>query len=108
MAVIISGYRANYEINQKNNQILIAAREQYNENKLNKTIVLHRLKNDIYAQMMPYQEGYDYIEVWMKKIMYHKFTKRCVPFLNDKVFVCRCQVMCQIKFFETVIAICHN
>lgn len=67
MAVIISGYRANYEINQKNNQILIAAREQYNENKLNKTIVLYRLKNDIYAQMMPYQEGYDYIEVWMKK-----------------------------------------
>lgn len=67
MAVIISGYRTNYEINQRNNQILTTAQKQHNENKENKTIVLYRLKNDTYAQMMPYQEGYDYIETWMKK-----------------------------------------
>lgn len=38
MAVIISGNRANYEINQKNNQILTAVREQCNENEPEKQL----------------------------------------------------------------------
>ena len=67
MAVVMAGYRANYEINQRNNQILISAQKEYKESQTVKTVVLYRLKDDTYAQMMPYQEGYEYIETWMKR-----------------------------------------
>ncbi|MCI8316481.1 MAG: hypothetical protein HFH74_15890 [Lachnospiraceae bacterium] len=30
-------------------------------------VVLYKLKNDVYAQSMPYQEEYAFIEEWMRK-----------------------------------------
>lgn len=67
MAAVIAGYRANYGINQRNNDILLSAQKQYKENKTVEAVVLYKLRDDTYAQMMPYQEGYGFIEAWMKK-----------------------------------------
>lgn len=67
MATVIAGYRSNYEIHQKNNQTLISVKKEYEESQTVKTVVLYKLKDDTYAQMMPYQEGYEYIETWMKR-----------------------------------------
>ena len=67
MTAVIAGYKANDEINQRNNQTLRSAKKEYEETQIATTVVLYRLKDDTYAQMMPYQEGYEYIETWMKR-----------------------------------------
>lgn len=67
MVYILIGYGSNYEIYQRNHYELINVGKEYKNGGTAEKIVLHKLKNDTFAQMMPYQEGYGYIEVWMKK-----------------------------------------
>lgn len=55
------------ELVLRNHYELINAGKEYKDGGTVEKIVLHKLKNDTFAQMMPYQEGYGYIEVWMKK-----------------------------------------
>lgn len=64
---ITTGYKNNYRINQENHGILLQAKEDYNAGKSVREIVLYKLYDDNYANMMPYQEGYKNIEVWMKR-----------------------------------------
>lgn len=66
MAYVITGYKNNYEINQRNSHELIQAAKACEDGQTVEEVVLYKLKNDTFAQMMPYQEGYHYIEVWMK------------------------------------------
>lgn len=66
MAFVIEDYRNNYKVNQRNHYELIEAAEEYKNKGEVETVVLCKLKSDAFAQMMPYQEGYGFIEVWMK------------------------------------------
>ncbi len=64
---ITTGYKNNYRINQENHSRLLQAKEDYNVGKSVSEIVLYKLCDDNYANMMPYQEGYKNIETWMKR-----------------------------------------
>lgn len=66
MTNIISGYKSNDAINRQNHKILCSVKNQ-EETEMIEKIVLYQLKNDIYAQSMPYQEEYAFIEEWMRK-----------------------------------------
>lgn len=64
---ITTGYKNNYRINQENHSRLLQAKDDYNAGKSVSEIVLYKLCDDNYANMMPYQEGYKNIETWMKR-----------------------------------------
>ena len=64
---ITAGYRSNYSINQENHNRLLQAKEDYKLGKTVNGVMLYKLPNDNYANMMPYQEGYKYIETGMKR-----------------------------------------
>lgn len=66
MTSVIWGYRSNNVINQQNHKILSSVKDQV-ETEMIENVVLYKLKNDIYAQSMPYQEEYAFIEDWMRK-----------------------------------------
>ena len=66
MTSVIWGYRSNNVINQQNHKILSSVKDQV-ETEMIEKVVLYKLKNDIYAQSMPYQEEYAFIEDWMRK-----------------------------------------
>lgn len=63
---IIGGYKRNGEINKMNHDILAEAAKSYETEDDVEEIELYKLYDDSYATNMPYQEGYAYIEVWMK------------------------------------------
>ena len=65
--VVMAGYKSNYAIHRNNNQALIQARNKIQAGETVDEVLLYRLRNDSYANMMPYQEGFAYIEQWMKK-----------------------------------------
>ena len=53
-------------LNQQNHKILSSVKDQV-ETEMIEKVVLYKLKNDVYAQSMPYQEEYAFIEEWMRK-----------------------------------------
>lgn len=67
LSFTIIGYKNNYGINQKNHASLLKAQEQYENEETVTEVILYRLKDDTYANMMPYQKGYGFIENWMKR-----------------------------------------
>lgn len=65
--VIMAGYKSNYEIHRINDQALMQVKSKIQAGENVEDILLYRLRNDNYANMMAYQEGFEYIELWMKK-----------------------------------------
>ena len=63
---IIGGYKRNDEINKINHYKLTEIGESYKDGYEIEEIELYKLYDDRYATNMPYQEGYEYIEGWMK------------------------------------------
>jgi len=63
---ILYGYYKNSFVHKKNHQILKFASTNITYNKKVGKIFLMKLKDDIYAQSMPYQNNCQYIEYWMK------------------------------------------
>lgn len=63
---IIGGYKENDEINRINHYKLTEAGKKYQEGKTIGDLELYKLYDDRYTTCMPYQEGYEYIEWWMK------------------------------------------
>ncbi|MDE6608138.1 MAG: hypothetical protein K2K54_10345 [Lachnospiraceae bacterium] len=61
LCFISVGYKNNYGINQKNHDALLKAQEQYENEETVTEVILYRLKDDTYANMMPYQKGYGFI-----------------------------------------------
>lgn len=59
--IIMGGFYSNYKVNTENRRLLKVAAH---EDKAAGTIVLHKLKNRIFASTMPYEE--QRIEVWIK------------------------------------------
>lgn len=66
MFVVIKGYAMNYNIHQKNQSILEEVKVQYENGDNLQKVKLGKLYDDQYANMMPYQEGYKFIDEWMK------------------------------------------
>lgn len=64
---IIVGYKENDEINKINHYKLTEAGKKYQEGNAVEKLELYKLYDDKYTTCMPYQEGYEYIEWWMKK-----------------------------------------
>ena len=63
---IIAGYKRNDEINKMNHYKLEEIGESYKDGYDIEEVELYKLYDDRYATNMPYQEGYEYIEGWMK------------------------------------------
>ncbi len=63
---IISGYKRNDEMNQINHKRLTEAAQGLREGQNIEEIELYKLYDDRYATNMPYQEGFEYSEWWMK------------------------------------------
>ena len=66
MVGIILGYQTNYQINEMNHLKLVEASLAYEEGHESEEVVLYKLRNDLFANKMPYYEDYRYIEYWMK------------------------------------------
>lgn len=63
---IIGGYKQNGEINQVNHERLTEAAQSFEAGHDIEEVELYKLYDDRYATNMPYQDGYNYIEWWMK------------------------------------------
>lgn len=63
---ITSGYKHNDEINKINHYKLLETQARYIAGDEIKEVDLYKLRDDNYSNCMPYQSGFDYIEVWMK------------------------------------------
>lgn len=63
---IIGGYKRNDEINQMNHERLTEAAQSFEAGHDIEEIELYKLYDDRYATNMPYQEGFEYSEWWMK------------------------------------------
>lgn len=63
---IISGYKNNDEINKINHYKLIEAKARNAAGDEVTEIDLYKLRDDNYANCMPYHPGHEYIEFWMK------------------------------------------
>ena len=62
----IGGYRRNDEINKINHYKLAEIGKSYKEGLNIEEVELYKLYDDRYETNMPYQEGFEYIEYWMK------------------------------------------
>ena len=64
---VLSGYRGNAEINQINHAKMLEAKKNYQVNgEKPERIELYKLKDDRFANIMPYQPSHEGIEYWMK------------------------------------------
>jgi len=63
---IISGYQKNSSIHQENQKSLICSHIAIQQGQDIQKIYLNKLEDDQYAGAMPYTEGYDYINYWIK------------------------------------------
>ena len=64
---VLSGYRGNAEINQINHAKMLEAKKNYQVNgEKTERIELYKLKDDRFANIMPYQPSHEGIEYWMK------------------------------------------
>ena len=65
--ICLSGYRGNAEINQINHAKMLEAKKNYQVNgEKTERIELYKLKDDRFANIMPYQPSHEGIEYWMK------------------------------------------
>jgi hypothetical protein len=63
---IFYGYYRNSFVNTKNHQILKYASRRISYGRKVEKIYLIKLKDDLYAQALPYMDNYEYIESWIK------------------------------------------
>jgi hypothetical protein len=67
---IYNGYHKNIGIHWMNHNTLVEYSERIKDNDQavdeNEGIILYKLDNLLFANFMPYQDGYDYIEYWMR------------------------------------------
>jgi hypothetical protein len=64
-SIIFDGYKANYTYHISNEKALENVKEQIDNGLLVKSVELKKLQNQICANYMQYDEGYQYIKVWM-------------------------------------------
>jgi hypothetical protein len=64
---ILVKYRQNSPIHRENQRILISSQDDIEHGLAVPSIKLHRLVDDQYSGAMPYMQGYDYINLWIKK-----------------------------------------
>ncbi len=62
---ITKGYRQNNEVNCTNNQILKQASIDLKNGKSVDKIVLYKMVDPMYANIQPYEKGFEYILTWM-------------------------------------------
>ncbi len=65
--VILEGYEANIEYHVENDRKLKELSDKLKNGEKISEITLSKLPNEICANQMPYQEGFSYIEEWMKE-----------------------------------------
>lgn len=64
---VLSGYQGNAEMNQINHAKMLEAKKNYQVNgEKPERIELYKLKDDRFANIMPYQPSHEGIEYWMK------------------------------------------
>lgn len=63
---VMLGYKYNDEINKINHYKLLEAQARYAAGDREKEIDLYKLYDDNFTNCMPYNTGYEFIEVWMK------------------------------------------
>lgn len=63
---LIAGYQKNITIHRDNQQTLVCSQVAIQQGADISIIYLKKLKDDQYAGAMPYIEGYDYINYWIK------------------------------------------
>lgn len=66
MIYITRGLYQNYDENVSNQAILKSAQQSVKAGESINTVILKRLKNDNFVNAMPYIEGYEYINYWIK------------------------------------------
>lgn len=66
-SIVIHGYKNNHEISAINHYKLLETGRKIKAGKAEEEVILYKLTDDIFANCMPYQPGFDFIEVWMKK-----------------------------------------
>lgn len=72
-SAVLSGYQVNAEINQINHAKMLEAKKNYQVNgEKPERIELYKLKDDRFANIMPYQPTREGIEYWMKN--YYELT----------------------------------
>lgn len=60
------GYYKNSAVQEANHATLLAAHQASLNQSIPDTITLHKLPDDLYANAMPYQDTFDFIEYWIK------------------------------------------
>ena len=67
MMIIFVGYKENDEINQVNRGELYKVSEAISHGENIQNIILYKLKNDLYANGMPYISPYEFMIYWVKE-----------------------------------------
>ncbi|MFA9399211.1 MAG: DUF6056 family protein [Clostridiaceae bacterium] len=64
-SVILDGYKINSEFNINNDKELKKVSEDIKKGTQIKSVELHKLNNTVCSNVMQYEEGYEFIKVWM-------------------------------------------
>lgn len=83
---ILHGYWVNYETQQMNHYKLLEASYQKLETKEKSEIVLYKLLDDKFANIMQYREGYDYMIYWICK--YYEIPENINFIWRDSLYWC--------------------